>query len=126
MLPVVVYGVAAIILLLLSPGQALCMEQQQVERTLLTYTLGSCDVTKTVTVGNAISPITGTPPSTFCVTSSITLSDATAGGTWSSSNPGVASVTGTVVVHGVSGGTATISYTVGSCSVTQVVNVDPK
>ncbi len=89
----------------------------------ITYTLGACYVTKAITVDNAVLPITGTP-TTFCVTSSTTLSDATAGGTWSSSNPAVASVTGTVVVHGVSAGTATISYSLGGCSVTQVVNVD--
>ena len=71
-----------------------------------------------------------------CVNSTITLTDAGASGpgTWSSSNTGVATVSATGVVTGVSattgGGTAIISYTVSSFSCgtstdTQMITVNP-
>jgi hypothetical protein len=86
------------------------------------YTLSGCSVSTTVTVANAINPITGNP--VFCMTSTTTLSDATPGGTWSSGNVTIATVAGPVV-HGVSGGAAVISYSAGGCSVTTTVNVAP-
>ena len=89
----------------------------------ITYSLSGCTVTKAITVGASIPSITGV--TTFCLTGSTTLSDATPGGAWSSSNTAVATVSGTVVVHGVTAGTATISYTLGGCSATSVVTVDP-
>ncbi|MFI5195520.1 MAG: Ig-like domain-containing protein [Chitinophagales bacterium] len=88
----------------------------------ITYSLSGCSVTKAITVGASIPPITGT--TTFCVTGSTNLSDATAGGVWSSGNTAVATVSGTVVVHGVTAGTVTISYTLGGCSATTIVTVD--
>lgn len=57
-----------------------------------------------------VAPITG--PSSVCVPLTITLSTTSTGGTWSSSSSGVASVTPTGVVTGVTAGTATISYSV--------------
>jgi hypothetical protein len=55
-----------------------------------------------------------------CVGSTVTLSDATAGGTWSSSNPAVATIgSSTGVVTGVSSGTVVITYAL----VHQVVNL---
>jgi uncharacterized protein YjdB len=50
---------------------------------------------------------------TVCVGGSTTLSDSTAGGTWSSSNTAVATVDGAGMVTGVSAGTVIISYTAG-------------
>ena len=69
--------------------------------------------------------ITGS--TSVCVGSTITLSDATSGGTWSSSTPGVATVSSTGVVTGVgtTGGTTTIDYSVSGCSTTTVVTVNP-
>jgi hypothetical protein len=56
-------------------------------------------------------PITG--PNSQCSGTIITLSDASSGGTWSSSNAIVASVgSGTGIVTGVAAGSATITYTV--------------
>ena len=50
--------------------------------------------------------------SSFCASTTITLTDALAGGTWSSSTPSVATVnSSTGVVTGVTAGTATINYT---------------
>jgi hypothetical protein len=71
--------------------------------------------------------ISGT--STVCVGSTITLSSATTGGTWSSSNTGVATVNSSGVVSGVASGNATISYTatgsLGTGTITRVVTVNP-
>ena len=53
----------------------------------------------------------------------ITLTDATSGGTWSSTNAYVATVGSTGIVTGVSAGTTTITYTVNSVSTTAVVTV---
>ena len=65
--------------------------------------------------------ITGT--TMVCVASTIHLSDATPGGTWSSGNTVVATVLGSGIVTGVSPGSATIFYTTASCSISVVVNV---
>ena len=64
----------------------------------------------TVNALPTVAAITGT--TSMCEGSSVTLSDATSGGTWSSSNTATAVVnSSTGVVTGVSAGTATISYT---------------
>lgn len=72
-----------------------------------------CRVTRVITVNNLPAVITG--PNLVCIGSSITLASATGGGTWTSSDAGVASVMpGTGFVTGVSAGTANISYTNGA------------
>ncbi len=58
-----------------------------------------------------------------CIGYITTLSDATTGGTWVSSNTAVATVSGGNV-SGLSVGTTTISYTVGGSTVTVVVTVN--
>ena len=90
----------------------------------ISYVVGGCTVSELVTVGSSISAIAGTP-TTFCAGSTTTLSDATPGGTWSSGNTAIATVSGTGVVHGASAGTATISYSAGGCSVNINVTIDP-
>lgn len=80
--------------------------------TVISYTLSSsgCRATHTVTVTPPPAAITGA--SAICPFTSITLSDATTLGVWSSNNLGVAVVnSSTGQVTGVSGGTALISYT---------------
>jgi len=77
----------------------------------ITYTYGGGDVTTVVTV----IPIPSVPsisgPSAVCVTSTISLTDATSGGTWSSSNTGIAIAgSSTGIITGESAGTAIISY----------------
>lgn len=59
--------------------------------------------------GSAVSSISG--PSSLCVGSTITLSDITAGGVWSSLNSAVATIGSTGIVTGTGSGTTTISYT---------------
>ena len=89
-----------------------------------TYALATgCNVTQVVTVNPLPSPIVGL--SGVCVGSTITLADITGGGTWTSSNSGIASVSAVGVVTGVATGIAYITYTLpaGGCYVTHVVNV---
>ncbi len=92
----------------------------------ISYTVGgSCGyVTKLVTV--AVSPAAITGITSICAGAVSTLHDATTGGVWSSGNPTVATVgSSSGVVSGVSGGTAPVSYTVGGCSATTTMAVDP-
>ena len=95
----------------------------------VTGSCGTAAATKLVTVGTStttttVAAITG---SKFYVCSGATTSffDATMGGAWSISSAGTASVSATGVVSGISAGTATLSYTVGSGSATAVVTVYP-
>jgi uncharacterized protein YjdB len=89
----------------------------------VTYSLGAgCTTTIDITVNPLPSPISG--PDNVCATQSITLADATPGGTWSTGTPAVATVGSTGVVTGVSAGIVDISYTVG-CSVAFTVTVNP-
>lgn len=77
---------------------------------------GSGFAVKAVTVGavTAVASITGA--TTVCPGSTITLSNTTPSGVWSSSNPAVSTVSSTGVVTGVSMGSTTISYTVTNVS----------
>ena len=87
----------------------------------ISYTTAGCTpVTQVVTV-NGPAPITGT--ASVCVGSSTALADATGSGSWSSGATSIATVDGSGNVYGVSGGSATISYTVSGCSATVAVAV---
>ncbi len=90
---------------------------------VISYTMPTgCFATKVVTVNNTPEPISG--PSTVCRTSSVTLTDATPSGSWSSSSISIASVNAsTGVVTGISAGSATISYVLGSCKAVLPVTV---
>ena len=94
--------------------------------TVITYAIGtSCYVTKIMTVNPSPSPITG--PTSVCAGSTITLSDVTSGGIWSSTNVAVATVGSlTGIVTGVSMGTTVISYTLATgCTSTVTITVNP-
>jgi hypothetical protein len=84
---------------------------------VITYTASGVFATRTVTVILTPSHIVG--PSDLCLWPTA-LSDATPGGLWSSSNPGVATIgSGTGIVTGVSLGTVTITYAISaSCFAT--------
>ena len=89
--------------------------------TVVSYTIGSCYVTTIVTVNTQPVAITGTL--SVCKGFTTTLTDATGGGAWTSGNGAVASVVGGVVTGNLAG-TATITYTIGSCYSTVVVTVN--
>ncbi|MBE2290807.1 MAG: Ig-like domain-containing protein [Chitinophagaceae bacterium] len=90
----------------------------------ITYSLGGVDVTAVVSVYATPAAISG--PGSLCVGATISLSDATTGGVWTSSGTAVAMVdSSTGIVSGVSAGTAVISYSLAAgCSVTKVVTVN--
>ena len=91
----------------------------------VTTTYGTCSSINTVTV-NAIAPaaILGNAP--LCQASTMTLTDAISGGTWSSTSPGIASVSsGGVVTPGTSTGITNISYTLCGLSAIAPVTVNP-
>jgi hypothetical protein len=90
--------------------------------TTITYSNG-CLSTAVLTVNSVPAAITGVPSA--CVGGSTTLACATSGGTWSSSNTGVAIVgSSTGVVSGLSAGTSVLSYIIaGGCSSTVVVTI---
>ena len=92
----------------------------------ITYTMpGGCFTTRQVTVVDLPAPITG--PSDLCPGSQINLSSATSGGTWTSLNPGAASVNPTTGrVTGISSDVVTIVYTSRfGCSVSTMIFVNP-
>ena len=99
--------------------------------TTVSYTVGACVVTQVVTVSATSSPagaITGTT-NTLCSGTTQLITDATAGGVWSSSNSAVVSATGTtasISVSALAAGTAVVSYTMSSsgCFKTWVYTVD--
>jgi hypothetical protein len=89
----------------------------------ITYMMpAGCFVTRAMSV-NAVADITG--PSSVCLGSTITLSDATFGGSWSSNNTSVATINSSGVVSGISLGATLISYNVSSlgCAAVTTVNV---
>ncbi len=91
----------------------------------ISYRVAGCSVTRVVTVVTAATPIVGPP--TVCVGSNITLSNATAGGTWTSMSTGIATIgSSSGIVTGMAAGTATIEYVVSAgCSITRVITVVP-
>jgi uncharacterized protein YjdB len=96
----------------------------------ITYVIPSsgCFTTTIISVNPTPGPITGT--TAICHGSSATLSNSIAGGTWSSDATGVVSVSAatgsSISITGVSVGTATISYVIGtSCLASVIVTVHP-
>ncbi|MBX2905296.1 MAG: Ig-like domain-containing protein [Taibaiella sp.] len=89
----------------------------------VTYTTPCGVATVVVTVGAFVVDVTGQHP--ICAGKSLTLTATPAGGTWQSSATSIATVTNTGVVLGLSAGSATITYNVGGCMTTVVVDVYP-
>ncbi len=95
----------------------------------VTTSCGSTSTSSAMSVNPVPSAGTITGGGSPCPGTTITLADATAGGTWSSSNTAIASVDAAGVVTGIAGGTVTISYTVtnscGTASAITSVTVNP-
>ena len=88
----------------------------------ITYSLAGAIATQSYTVNAAPLSIYG--PSTVCVGGTISLSDATGGGIWSSSAPGIATVSLGGIVSGIAAGTTFIIYTIPTgCSTMLAVTV---
>lgn len=91
----------------------------------ITYTVngtGGCpSASKTRTVTVTAAPVAGTlnGVQSICVGSNTTFSSTAAGGTWTSSNPGVATINASGFINGLAAGTSTITYTIagsGGCA----------
>ena len=94
----------------------------------ISYTIPSgCVRTVSVQINGLPSAISGPSPTAVCIGGTITLSDATTGGTWNSSNTSVATIgSSSGVVSGLQAGTITVVYTAGAgCTVSNVVTVNP-
>ncbi len=91
--------------------------------TTISYRVAGCSIATTLTVVSSPTAIVG--PSTICPGSCITLTNSTAGGTWSSSNTAVGTVGSTTgVTCGVSSGTTTITYSLSAgCNATKIITV---
>ncbi len=95
---------------------------------VITYTLPtSCSTTTTLNISTAPSTIVGTDE--VCTGNTITLTNGTGGGTWTTGSAAIATVgASTGIVTGVMGGTVLISYTTLACnpvSYTVTVNQTP-
>ncbi|WP_161499389.1 beta strand repeat-containing protein [Flavipsychrobacter stenotrophus] len=88
-------------------------------------TLGTCSSfdTSTVTITAPPAITTATGSNYVCAGSNLTLSNTTTGGTWTTSNTTVATVTAGGVIQGVAAGADTVFYTVGGCVTFTVINV---
>ncbi|MES2701554.1 MAG: Ig-like domain-containing protein, partial [Bacteroidota bacterium] len=84
--------------------------------TVISYTVtnGCGTAIATTTLNVDPSPVAGTinGAASVCLGSTVIYTDSISGGTWSSSNTGIATVSGTGAVTGVGVGIATITYTV--------------
>ncbi len=82
-----------------------------------------CNLTVTITVGVGNDNISG--PSIMCVGSTASFTDPVSGGTWSSSNTSIATISSGGLVSGVAAGTAIISYHLigASCGPTDATKV---
>ncbi len=93
--------------------------------TTISYiTSAGCLALKSITINPSPGVISG--PSSLCTSSTITLTIGSAGGTWSSSAPGTATVSPSgIVTAGASAGTTAISYTTGAgCSATYALTIN--
>ena len=91
--------------------------------TTVSYTTSVCSATAILTINPNPTPIQGT--NTECAGLTISLTDTSSGGTWSSSGDGTLSVTGSVAAFtaGIAAGTATITFTIPSGCMVTMVNV---
>lgn len=90
---------------------------------VISYVIASCGVAMTVTVNAPPAAITGSTG--VCEGSTITLSNTTPGGAWSSSNTSVATISASGEVSGIAPGATLISYTVSGCSSSVAIMVNP-
>lgn len=108
-------------------GTTATISGQSAGNATISYTVtngcGSAGQGWPLTVNIAPSNITGT--ALICAGTNSTLSSSPTGGTWSPSTGSIATVNSVGMVHAISAGNVTVSYTIGSCSATKVVTVSP-
>jgi hypothetical protein len=90
--------------------------------TLFYFTSSGGSATVNVSVNPAPAAIAGT--TTVCIAATTTLTNATAGGTWSSSNGAIATIDAAGTYTGIAAGSAVMTYTIaGGCYATQAIDV---
>ena len=83
-----------------------------------------CYVTASVTVNAPIAAIAG--PSSMCIGNSISLTDASGGGSWTSGSPAIATITSGGLTGGASNGTSIITYSTSvGCNAYKTITVNP-
>ena len=87
------------------------------------YTVAGCTATKGITVNATPTPISGS--GSVCAGVTITESDGTGGGVWSASGTAISVGSGSGIVTGGVSGTGTLTYAIGSCSVSRTISVNP-
>ncbi len=100
-------------------GSVFCTAVATTTYTVTGTSAAGCSASRTQVISVNPLPVPGTisGPSVLCIGASTTFSHSATGGTWSSTNPALASVSGGVV-YGIASGSATISYSVtNSCGV---------
>lgn len=81
--------------------------------TLITYSVNGCTSTLNITVGST-PPSANAGPSSVCAQGTVTLTNAIAGGIWTSANARIATVhPSTGVVSGIDSGIVSVSYSTG-------------
>ena len=97
--------------------------------TIITYTdtaYGGCKAWASINVGSVIPTAIITPTlNAVCAGSSMILSDATAGGSWTTGDNTIALINATGGVDGLSAGTVNVSYTIAGCPATTTITVNP-
>jgi GEVED domain/Secretion system C-terminal sorting domain len=90
---------------------------------IITYTLPTGCISSAPVTVNPLSAISGL--SSICMGYGTSFTDATSGGTWSSSTPAIATINSLGSATSVSIGSTTISYSIPStgCTATQVLNI---
>ncbi len=112
----------AIATTILSPGMVTAVAAGSAA---IIYTVSStgCSAGYSFIVNPGPAPISAYP--SICVGTNDHLSDSTGGGTWGISGGGVATITPTGIVTGLSVGTTTVTYTLPSgCAATTIVTID--
>ena len=93
---------------------------------VISYTLSATGCYSTLPVSVNQTPVAITGVTNTCIGTTTTLADATTGGSWSSSNPALGTVSSTGVVTGISNGSLNISYTTpAGCFVFTSYSVNP-
>jgi uncharacterized protein YjdB len=94
----------------------------------VTDNIYQCTLPETVTVVSTVDAGTISGPTSVCVDQTINLTETTTAGVWSSSDNTIAWVSSGGVVHGVSAGTVTITFSVSACGsdyTTYTITVNP-
>ena len=92
----------------------------------ISFTTSAFGCSSFATASVAALPSTIAGPASVCIGSSMTLSDATTGGTWASGNTNVSIGSSSGIVSGSTVGTSVVTYTsLAGCTVTTTITVNP-